>query len=386
MEAVDKYCEEYFSKLPKVESMNFHTDLDKVPFEPTSSAGVGLIGKKGDNGNHLKAINQAFKTIQRAKREGISVVIENSTPDMAFTRTQLTELAQGLKVRNVFGQAFQYILLEGLTAHPLLEMFMNEDTFFFIGKDPRIEVPKLLSRLSDRYPKLMSIDWSRFDTTVEPWEIIDAFNLLEKLLTFPNQSSRDAFEFCKIFFINRKIAAPDNTVYFKECAVPSGSYYTMLIDAIINWRRILYLVKRAYGYIPHDLFTQGDDGVGGFQAQVNPFELSLAIPHGAPWILNPFKCFQGSSGSGVPFLQRELKWGNQARVIDKVEKLAIYPEYMIEDPQISAYRARALWEDCNYESMILGYATLYLETKYGKPTYVPRRHKHYWEILFTSSK
>jgi hypothetical protein len=386
MKKVDEYCTQYFDALPKVQSMNFHTDLDKVPFEPTSSAGVGLIGKKGFPGNHQKAINQAFKTIQRAKREGITTVIENSAPDMAYTRTQLTELIDGLKVRNVFGQAFQYILLEGLSAHPLLRMFMENETFFFVGKDPRIEVPKLLSKLSQTNSKLMSIDWSRFDTSVEPWEITDAFDLLERLLEFPNQSSRDAFEFSKIFFINRKIAAPEGTVFFKECSVPSGSYFTMLLDAMINWRRILYLIQRAYGYIPEGVSTQGDDGVFGAKPMVNPYELALAIPRRAPWILNPHKCFEGKSGSGVPFLQRELKWGNQARDVPKVEKLAIYPEFEVDDPQISAYRARALWEDCNYESMILGYATMYLEDKYGVAPHVPRRHKHYWEILFSSSK
>merc|ERR1711933_219298 len=95
----DEYCKEYFSKLPKVTSLNFHTDLDKVPFEPTSAAGIGFEGKKGENNNHAHAINRAYATIKNAQRHGITHVIDNSTPDAAYTRTQLTELSHGLKIR-----------------------------------------------------------------------------------------------------------------------------------------------------------------------------------------------------------------------------------------------------------------------------------------------
>jgi hypothetical protein len=386
MRKIDEYCQQYFNDLPRVQSMDFHQDLDKVPFEPTSSAGVGFQGKKGDPGNHESAINRAYATIKRARREGITEVIENSSPDMAFTRTQLTKLTERLKIRNVFGQSFPYIILEGLTAHPLMEMFSNNETFFFVGKDPRIWVPRLLEKMKQRNSKLMSIDWSYFDTTAEPWEISDAFDLLRSILEFPNEESEDAFEFSKVFFINRKIAAPNSTVYFKQCAVPSGSFFTMIIDSIVNWRRLLYLFMKVYGYIPRDLFVQGDDGIVGCTDDVSPYALATAIPRRLSWVLNPEKCYEGYSASQTPYLQRTLKWGDQARDVSKVEKLAIYPEYEVDDPQISSYRARALWEDCNYESLILGFATLYLEEKYGVPTDVPRRQKHYWEILFGTAK
>lgn len=214
------YCQELFRPLPKVKSLCFHTDLHLVPFENTSSAGIGMIGKKGADGNHQKAISQAFATVKRCKREGIQIVIEQSTPDAALTRTQLTKLSEKLKIRNVFGQAFQYILIEGLTASPLIEMFCREDTFLFIGKDPRVAVPTLLQDFTRKGGKLMTFDWSSFDTSVEPWEIIDAFDLLETLIEFPDNESRLAFEFSKIFFINRKTAAPNGKVYFKQRSVP----------------------------------------------------------------------------------------------------------------------------------------------------------------------
>lgn len=382
MQKTDQYCTNYFDNLPRVQSMSFHTDLDKVPFEPTSAAGIGLPGKKGDPGNHQAAISQAYATIKTAQRQGLNHVIENSSPDMAYTRTQLTELSKGIKVRHIFGEPFQYIILEGLTASPLMDMFITQDTFFFVGKDPRINVPRIIENTVGICPKIASFDWTAFDATAEAWEIEDAFDLLAQILTFPDQESKAAFEFSRILFIHRKIAAPNGTVYFKARGVPSGSFYTMLIDSIINWKRILYLHHRSYGFFPRVLYTQGDDSFAGVHSEFSAHELYLAIPPTAPWIFNPFKCAEGQSGSQVPFLQRSLKWGDQSRDVDKVERLAMFPEYEVDNPQISAYRARSLWEDSNYESLLLGFATIYLEGKYGQPTTVPRRHKHYWEILF----
>jgi hypothetical protein len=386
MLATDKYSQEYFRNLETVQSLDFNTQLKQVPYERSSSAGIGIPGRKGDDGNHIRAIRQANATINNCLRHGIQTVIEQSTPDMAYTRTQLTELSSGLKVRNVFGEAFQYILIEGCTASPLMNYFATHDTFFFIGKDPRVAVPDTLEKFKRLAPKLISIDWSAFDTSVEQWEIIDAFDLLESMLTFPNVESRAAFEFSKIFFINRKIAAPDGYVYAKQHAVPSGSFFTMIIDAIINWRRILYLHHRQYGKFPTDIKVQGDDSLIATDLKVTPEGLALNIPPESKWKFNPYKSPQGESGSSVPFLQRTLRWGDQGRDVDRVERLAIYTEYEVEDPQISSFRARALWEDCNYESNVLGFATEYLENKYGIPKEVPERFKKFNRFIYESKE
>lgn len=384
MTYIDKYCNMYFENLGTVQSLDFNTQLKDVPFERTSSAGIGIPGRKGDDGNLQRAIRQANATINTCLRDGIQSVIERSTPDMAYTRTQLTQLTKGIKVRNVFGEPFQYILIEGCTAAPLMEFFSTHDTFFFIGKDPRIEVPNTLEEFQRLGPKLISIDWSAFDTSAEHWEIEDAFSLLEKMLTFPNVESRAAFEFSKIFFINRKIAAPDGYVYMKQLAVPSGSFFTILINSIINWRRILYLYHKQYGKLPLALRTQGDDSLIAAHKEATPEGIALNIPPTSKWNFNPHKSPQGESGSSVPFLQRTLRWGDQGRDNHRVERLAIYPEYEVTDPQISSYRARALWEDCNYESNILSFATEYLERKYGIIKDIPERYKKYHRYIYES--
>jgi hypothetical protein len=388
MAATIAHAEHYFNSLPRVTSLSFNSDLHLVPFESSSAAGYNLPGKKGDNDNHQSAINQAYATIRDCQRGRLQHQIENSVPDLAFTRTQLTKLTDKLKVRNVFGQSFAYILLEGLTASPLMNLFTTIDSFFFVGKDPRKAVPSLLQEYMLLAPKTMSIDWSKFDTSVEPWEINLAFDLLARIIDFPDDDSEDAFEFIRILFINRKIAAPDGHIYFKSRGVPSGSYFTMIIDSIVNWNRILYLHHKATGCFPTRCNTQGDDGILSALTGLTPEALAEHIPFDTDWILNPSKCAIGKSPSTIPFLQRKLKWGDFSRDVDKVERLAIYPEYPVDDPLISSYRARALWEDCNYESHILGFATQYLESKYGvpDPRSIPRKYKLWWQTLFETKK
>lgn len=385
--ATIEYCQQYFSRLPKTISLDFHTDFDKVPFENTSSAGVGFSGaKKGDPGVYSLALKRAVATIHECLRGNLQHVIEQSTPDAAFTRTQLTQLSEKLKVRNIFGQAFQYILIEGLSAFPIMNLFSEIDSVFFCGKDPRVHVPRLLLDFSLRNERILNIDWTAFDSSAEPWEINMAFDLLESVLDFPNLESRACFEFSRIFFINRKINSPDGITYFKQRGVPSGSFYTMIVDSIINWIRILYLHHKAYGEFPKDISTQGDDGIIGTKGNVTPEGLFLQTPANTTWSLDPSKCRYGDSPSTVSFLQRFVRHCDQARDVKKVERLAIYPEYSIESGVISAYRARALWEDCNYESDILSWATKYLEEKFGRtdPNLIPRRYKSYHQIFFNS--
>nr|QZW16094.1 RNA-dependent RNA polymerase [Phomopsis vexans partitivirus 1] len=371
--ATKEHCFQLFSTFPMVHAMDFETELKQVPFEPTSSAGIGMPGKKGDGDNHKRAVRQASATVYHCISDGIQHVIDNSTPDMAFVRTQLTDLTKQTKIRHVFGQAFQYILLEGLFAYPLLSMFMMIDSPYFLGRDPRTDVVKFIERLTTTGKDMFSTDWSRFDQTAEHWELTYVFELFESIMKIPNSHTQTAWEFVKIFFINRKIAAPDGTLWSKARGVPSGSYFTNVADTFINYARIQYMSKRITGQFidPDHIRLLGDDALFAISAAygINPYRLSQAIPDDLRdiWILRPDKMSYGRSSDLVEFLQRTLKFGDQHRDNDRVERLALFPEYPITDKRISAYRARALWEDGNYESNMLGYVTAYLEHKYGTP-------------------
>lgn len=247
--AVDEHCIQLFDSFPKVQAINFDTNLKDVAFQANTSAGIGLPGRKGDGDNHKRAMAQASATVYNFMDGKVQEVIEQSTPDRAFTRTQLTDTSEKTKVRHVFGQAFQYILIEGTHVQPLLEAFSSIDSPYFIGHDPRIAVPQVIEEFALKQGVLFSTDWSHFDASAEHWEIEDYFNLIERMLIFPTESSKACFEFSKLFLINRKIAGPDHELYFKHRGIPSGSFHTNCADSWINYRRIQYMYHRITGQI-----------------------------------------------------------------------------------------------------------------------------------------
>jgi len=294
------------------------------------------------------------------------------------------------KIRHVFGQAFHYILIEGLSLQPLLQMFMSIDSPYFIGLDPRKAVPDLIERFVTYQGDMLSLDWSSFDQTVEHWEIEDVFNLLESILDFPNPESRSAFHFSKVFFINRKIASPDGNLYFKHRGVPSGSYFTNLVDTFVNYRRVQYLFHRLFNYILPSYMIKclGDDSILNIPRSLhfNPYQFApILAEYVSIWLLSIDKCSFGQGGDTVDFLQRTLWIGDQSRDRERVDRLAMFPEYPVTDKQISAYRARALWEDGNYTSNFLGFATQYLESTYGviPEDQVPQIYKTWKEVINT---
>ena len=244
---VKEDCARYFQTLPRVTPLSAITkgDFDKIKYHQGTSAGYGYSEgqhpfptHKGprDGPNYKRAKRIAAKIIHECvasmQSNSFETFLEdaslNSTPDIAFTRTQLVELPN-TKVRQVFGECFHYVLLEGLFACPLIDMFMANDSFYYIGEDPATGVPHLINNLDpndDVY--YLTIDWSSFDASVQPYEINHAFELIESILNFPDEATRLTFLYTKQLFLKRKLATPDGRVFLRYGGVPSGSYYTHL--------------------------------------------------------------------------------------------------------------------------------------------------------------
>jgi len=375
-----------FGQFEKVQAMDFLSDLKYVPYEPDSSAGFAFGGLKGPpfETNHVRAFKQANALIMSLVRGDttIATAIENSVPDVSFVRTQLTYIPEKLKVRNVWGEHFTYILLEGLFARPLLDFFVEHDTFFFIGKDPRSAVPELLREYSmtpDAW--LYTTDWSSFDASAQRFEIELAFKLLESMLTFPNAETRMAWEFVKQLFMTRKIAASDGNIYFKTAGVPSGSYFTIMIDSIINFIRILYIFRRFSGRFPRSVKTQGDDGVSQCHKgqRLDLHAISIAIKREFEWEFNPDKVLQGRSADEVEFLSRTAFGMDNFRDAIKLERLALYPEFPVESGEISLFRVSSILDESSVRSPALEFVREQLAKQYKMPSIeeVPRFHRHF---------
>lgn len=390
-----------FSTYSKVKAKSV-SELQTVSFHEGTSAGFGynenphpFPGRKGtrDQPNFRRALNIARSIGHNCMnryaagdfKAFIQEAIAESTPDIAFTRTQLAELPN-TKVRNVFGEAFHYILLEGLFAEPLLDWFMESDTFYYIGEDPVLDVPTLLSKAAHDDATYLSIDWSSFDASTQPYEIEFAFDLLKSMLDFPNKESELVFEYVRALFIERKILSPDGRLFMRYGGVPSGSYFTHMIDSIINWNRIRYLLAK--NGISHDMIrTHGDDGFVSITSLVEQFHHVIEDAAERRWFLNPDKCKLTRNISEIEFLGRYTLFGANMRNRLKCLRLCLYPEYPVTDPQISIARLKAIYVDAGGNIPEIPKAIEVLVSQHGdQELELPREFKRFNLALHTRNE
>jgi len=262
-----------FREFPNIKALSYK-NFDDVRWLSSSAAGYGYVGRKGDNNNYEKAKRTAVTIAERLDHErGYgSQAIEDSTPDVAFTRTQLSELKVKSKIRNVWGEAFHYVLLEGLFADPLIEAFKSIDSFYFIGRNPLLSVPTIIAELLANYDYVYMFDWSQFDASVQEWELRFAFECLENMLIFPSNIETQIWRFLTELFIYRKIASPKGVLYVKTHGIPSGSCFTNIIGSITNYVRIQYMMLRLTNEFAK-VYTHGDDSLAAVHSiQYIPLE------------------------------------------------------------------------------------------------------------------
>lgn len=356
--------------LPKVRALSVTSQLDQVKYVQQSSAGYGYYGVKGPllGENHKRAIKRALATLYSAVAadgEGIEHAIRESVPDVGYTRTQLTDLTEKTKVRSIWGRAFHYILLEGTAARPLLEAIASAaDHFIVIGQDPIVSVPQILSRTREHSRWLTAIDWSKFDSTVNRFEINTAFNLMKELIEFPDLDTEMAFELSRQLFIHKKIAAPDGKIYWSHKGIPSGSYYTTLVGSIVNRLRIEYLWRLRFNRGPNSCYVLGDDSLIGYDDFYPPDEMSLNCEH-LGWYINSDKTECSTHVGGVSFLGRTSRGHYNERDLKKCLRLLILPEYPVTSGAISAFRAQSIAQDAGGSGEYLNRIAKRLKRKFG---------------------
>lgn len=367
---------------PKVTSLSFEHGFDEVPFESSSAAGYGYAGKKGE-GNNLKRAKSIANALIRDFDEkidnyesAIKQIIDQSTPDVAFTRTQLARMPS-IKVRIVFGEAFHYILIEGLSAAPLLAAFKSQDTFYFTGKDPTVYVPRILFDMSQDSQWFICLDWKSFDATVQLWEIDHAFDCIEQLITFPTILSFRAFQVARESFKVRKLASPDGKLYMRRGGIPSGSYFTNIIGSIINYVRMHYICNKL-GLNVVKCYVQGDDSVLTVSNTLKPDIWQIAqAGESFGWVLNPLKCTVTSNSEEVTFLGRSQIHQFNIRERLKVLRLMCFPEYEVETPDVSTARAKAIAIDAGFNDPLYNKIVFALRQQYGEADYVPTHLRTY---------
>jgi hypothetical protein len=232
--------------------------------QPTS-AGINFIGKKNEN---LEEIYDYGCYLQhQAKRFGYKTQCPVS---LATTRGGLVDLSiKQPKTRLAWVIPAEVLFCEGAFGQSLTDAYCQDHTTaYFGGKNLML---RLKNRLNTSFPGIfVGLDWSGFDASVPSFIIRMAFDILWSNVNFDvsrrgkiySKKRKQKFaklrEFIVYNFINTAVKMPDGRVFRKNHGVPSGSWFTSIIDSICNYIVIQALTQ--YVDMPISrLMTMGDD-------------------------------------------------------------------------------------------------------------------------------
>lgn len=365
-----QYVREVFRLEKPITSIPWHR-LDLVPFVPNTSAGWGYKGKKGDKGNQEEAIRRAVSSLNwwlegpRSQRGPFRY-----HPDLAWTRTQLGSY-ENPKIRHVWGQAFENILIEGMTAAPLIEAYRQRGKPIVVGINMYRRLPLIIQGVlnpnnsPDDLRIGVGLDVKSFDASVQPWLINESFEILRQNIIFTGYMEEAAFEYSKYFYVHRPVVMPDGRMWIKHIGVPSGSYFTQLIGSIANAIVCAYAQKKIYGQF-FDTWVLGDDSLFGIPRSFGFPDLYEFEKHFKElnFTLSPNKCIVSCRPEELEFLGHGARGCRVTRDEVKVLRMVLYPEHPVMGPSMSMSRIVGSLLDSALTDWSILHLYRYMKSKY----------------------
>jgi hypothetical protein len=196
-----------------------------ITSNPSGSAGLTNYGcTKAES--QTRALERGLQTLAKEKQP---------EPCLAFKRTQFND-----KTRLVWGYPYSMTVIEGLVAYPLLQKFKRGTTPMAFAMATGALGTKL--RVASYHKKwAYSLDMSQFDATISAPLIRIAFKILRtwfdvnEVEPVSGKTVGEIFNLIEYYFIHTTIVMPDGNIYIgKDHGVPSGSYFTQIVDSIVN--------------------------------------------------------------------------------------------------------------------------------------------------------
>lgn len=254
--------------------------------------------KLGKNAGLPLMVSKAESLSYSFNRERqIRLMLKVPNPCVAFKRTQ-----RGNKTRLVWGFPLEMTIMEARFARPLIDWFLKARTTMAFGLS-KFTLGAYLHRYIVEGPgRIVAMDYSKYDSTVPALLIKRAFSILATWFSKENRKEL-GWDIIVKYFIHTPIVMPDGHLYCgKNHGVPSGSYFTQMIDSIVNTALSFALsMKFHFGLSKRSLFVLGDDVIASVQGKVdlskwseylasfgmklNVLKTKLDIPHflGAVW-------------------------------------------------------------------------------------------------------
>lgn len=325
---------------------------------PLESATVKLITRNPSGSAGLTSFGKKKRDVMEEALEKSKLVLTRQRvpePCIAFKRTQFNE-----KTRLVWGFPYSMTIIEGLVAQPLNERFKQGMTPMAFAMPTGVLGSRL--RIASYNRKwAYSLDMSSFDATISAKLIRMAFSIIKTWfdldeVVLDGWTVRDIFDRVEFYFIHTPIVMPDSQVYRgKAHGVPSGSYFTSIVDSIVNCIICGAISSKFHlGICKRFTFVLGDDMLFWSDKKVSldrianftnkQFGVSL---HGSE------KSALFSAGQVIHFLGRDWHNGVPDLPVQDILQRMIYPEsyrHYSRDPKVAEREVKLL---------LLSYAAVY---------------------------
>jgi hypothetical protein len=249
----------------------------------------------------------------------------------------------------VWGEAFENVILEGLTAAPLIQRYQIDSDPMVVGINMYKRIPDIIHKaLSDEgSPQVgVGIDFSKFDSSIQPWLIDEAFKIIKDNIIFNNFYEERAFDYSWKHFIERPVVMPDGRMWLKRVGIPSGSYFTQLVGSICNHIAISYAQLVIYKRV-FKTWVLGDDSLFGIPVELGLPDLDrfAKVLATLGLTMHPEKAVVASRPQDLEFLGHCARGTSVCRETAEMLRLALYPEYPVTSPAVSFSRIKGLFID-----------------------------------------
>nr|UUV42368.1 MAG: putative RNA dependent RNA polymerase [Ilomantsi partiti-like virus 2]UUV42369.1 MAG: putative RNA dependent RNA polymerase [Ilomantsi partiti-like virus 2]UUV42370.1 MAG: putative RNA dependent RNA polymerase [Ilomantsi partiti-like virus 2] len=262
------------------------------------------------------------------------------------------------KIRAVYGYPTAITLMEACFALPLINEYKLGKTPIAYGFDMAIGGAwKLRSRIN-KYQHFGCVDFSSFDKTVSAQLIKIAFSILEQNIDIRRYQGRGipdanrlyrAWDYLIKYFLETPLRLCNGERWKKKAGVPSGSYFTQLIDSVVNWILINYAYLKRYGKLADECHVFGDDSVISSHTPFKLEELSELLEL-TGMTVNVEKSIYTSCVDEVEFLGFKIEGGFPCRRLDRWMEALYHPEWPDQDWDMFASRALGLfYANCGVE-------------------------------------
>nr|WPV03053.1 RNA-dependent RNA polymerase [buhirugu virus 23] len=288
-----------------------------------------------------KSIRWFWHRIKNGERIG--------APDSsAFVRSHLAPEGE-YKVRAVWGYPMTMTMGEAVFAVPLLEAYQRHASPIAYGYETAVGgMKRLISEFRSKF--YVALDFKCFDKTVPECLITAAFEILSANVDFENyrghgiadvRKTSAMWEYIIRYFLHTPIRLANGERYRKHTGVASGSYFTQLIDSIVNYILVCWCCLELVGYVPTDIKVLGDDSIFGLKDSVVLSDFHDIVSQ-IGMIINVRKSSSSRRLGDLDFLGYSINDGTPTKPHERWMAALLYPEFPDRNWDAVASRAYGL--------------------------------------------